>query len=233
METEEIEAVVDPIYLIGDTETCGIGKDKVACEVGLMKIDPVTFDVLWEIDSLIDPQHPISEGAMAIHGITQEMVADEPTMDEFVEHRLDGGIKGDITLICHNVPFDLSMLMPIGRITRTVCSLFEARMYLKGPADNKLQTLREYFGIKPNSAHRALADCDTTRQVLQKIVQASGRTLDELANAKERVVHTQPWGKFKGLLIVQLPVDYLTWLDGLPDLETNLRNSVVKALKMK
>ena len=230
------EVVEEVKFIIGDTETCGIGRDNVACEVGLMHIDPVSFDVLWEISSLIDPEHPISEGAGAIHGITQEMVEDEPTMSEFVEHRLKGGITGDLTLICHNVPFDIKSLSPIGSISRTVCSLFEARQsltHLKDLQNHKLQTLAAYFGITPGTAHRALGDCDTTRQVLKKICEITGRTLEQLAQAKDRVVHTMPWGAHKGLLIIMLPKPYITWLLALPDLEINLRKSLEKAMGLR
>src|ERR1700741_4806481 len=89
-------------FIIGDTETCGLGEDKNACQVGLLEIDPRTLEPIWEIESLIDPQWPISEGAAAMHGITNELVADEPTMDEFVQYRLGGPLKGEITLIAHN-----------------------------------------------------------------------------------------------------------------------------------
>lgn len=223
-------------FVIGDTETCGLPPHHYPCEIGLQHIDPVSFDVIWETSSLIDPEYPIGEIATGIHGITNEMVVDEPTLAEFVLHRLDGGIEGDITMIAHNFQFDARALTEVGTITRSICSLFEARQNVAlfpGLANCQLQTLREYFGIKPNKAHSALADCDTTRQVLQRICQASGRTLEQLAATPDRVVHVMPWGMHRGVLIVALPKPYMVWLLDREVLEPNLRKSVEKAMGMK
>lgn len=223
-------------FVIGDTETCGLPPHHYPCEIGLQHIDPVSFDVIWEISSLIDPEYPIGEIASGIHGITDDMVADEPTLAEFIEVRLGGGIAGDITMIAHNFQFDARALQQIGTVNRSICSLFEARQNVSlfpGLANCQLQTLREYFGIKPNKAHSALADCDTTRQVLQKICQASGRTLEQLAELKDRVVHVMPWGKCKGMLIAMMNKSDLKWLLGLENLEPNLRKSLQKSYDLK
>lgn len=231
----EAEIIV-PRFFIGDTETCGLPPHHYPCQIGLMEIDPVSFDVLWEIESLIDPEYPIGEIASGIHGITDDMVADEPTLAEFIEHRLDGGLKGEITMIAHNFTFDAPALRQLGTITRSICSLFEARQntaLFPGLQNHKLQTLREYFGIKVNDAHQALADCDTTRLVLKRICETSGRTLEQLASLKDRVVHVMPWGKHKGRLIPTIPKSDIAWLLGLDNLEANLRASLQKAYEMK
>lgn len=220
-------------YVIGDTETCGLGEDKKACQVGLIEIDPITLEPIFAIESLIDPQWPIGEKATEMHGITQDMVADEPTMLEFVEHRLGGRMKGEITLVCHNLSFDESLLTPIGTVTRGICTLNESRHWLKGPKNYKLATLAEYYGIVADDAHQALADCYTTLAVLKQIVKVSGRTLDELADVKERDVLVAPWGMHAGKLMLDVPESYLQWLLTLADLEPNLRRSAQKALELK
>lgn len=234
---ENPDFVVERAHYIGDTETTGL-KNKRACEVALMKIDPVTCDVLWSISSLIDPQQPIEAGAMAIHGITNEMVANEPTMAEFVAHRryLNGGLQGELTLICHNVAFDLPLLEPIGAITRTLCTLEESRAIrhlLPGLENCKLQTLREYFGIEQNNAHRALDDCEVTRRVLKEILRITGRTLDSLADATVRTVHLMPWGMHSGKPLHEVPAPYLHWVLAQEGIHNNLRTSITKSLAMR
>lgn len=223
-------------FVIGDTETAGLGEHKRIVEIGLMEIDPITCDVIDSINSLIDPQIPIQAGAAAIHGITDEMVANAPTMAEFVQHTLGGGIDGEITLICHNVPFDKPLLLPIGNITRTVCTLFESRQIqgqLTGLQDCKLQTLRTYFGFPENAAHRALDDCDITRQLLKKLLEITGRTLEDLAAATDRTVHTMPFGKHQGVPLMQLPGQYVRWVLENLQLEDNLKRSLEKVLALK
>lgn len=227
-------------FFIGDTETAGLGASKKTCEVGLIEIDPVTIEPIWSINSLIDPEIPIDPGAMKIHGITNEMVKHEPTMAQFVAHEryLNGGLQGEITLICHNVAFDLELLEPIGTITRTICTLEESRLirkvHLPGIANCKLQTLREYFQIPQNNAHRALDDCEITRQVLKHIVRLSGRTLDQLADASERTVHHMPWGKHVGKPLHEVPAGYLRYvLDECDGASKNLRTSIQKVLDLR
>lgn len=230
------EVTVEPEFCIGDTETCGLPPHHYPCEIGLIKIDPVSFDVLWEVDSLIDPEYPIGEKASAIHGITDEMVADEPTLMEFRARELNGGLGENITMIAHNFKFDAPALSQLGTITRSICSLAEARQYrnlFPGLEDCKLQTLRAYFGIPENNAHRALGDCHTTRLVLMKICEASGRSLEQMAAAKDRVVHTMPFGKHAGVLIVMLPKPYMRWCLDEMDMEKNLRESIQKAYDLK
>lgn len=222
-------------FVIGDTETCGLGEDKKACQVGLIEINAITLEPIFAIESLIDPQWPIGEYATSMHGITNEMVAEEPTMEEFVTHRLPGGrLSGEITLICHNLKFDEDMLYPIGTITRGICTLEESRHWLKGPKNYKLATLAEYYGIKADDAHQALSDCYTTLAILREIVKVSGRTLAQLADVKVREVLRQPWGVHAGKLMIDVPESYLNWmLRECVDLEANLKRAVEKALELK
>lgn len=225
-------------YIIADTETTGLGsklKPKKACEIALLEIDPVTLQTIWEYDTLIDPQQDIEPGAVAIHGITQEMVADAPTIEELIGV-VWGGKKqhGRVTLICHNVGFDRPLLEPIfDEIERSVCTLLEARSHIRDSANHKLQTLREHFGFPENEAHRALADCYTTRRILGEILRLTGKTLDQIADLKERTIHVQPWGCHKGRPIMEIPTDYLDWMLGLEDLEIHHRKSVQKVRALR
>ncbi len=231
MENQEEDVPMD--FYIGDTETCGLGEQNVPCEVALLQIDPVTLEVKREIVSLIDPKMLISEGAMAVHGITDEMVAEAPTLEEFVQYTLGGGLPNDVTMICHNVPFDIKALSRLGNITRTVCTLFEARQCIHDSGNHKLPTLARHFNLPDNGAHRALADCYTTLGLLREILRITGRTVEELANTPDRTVHVMPFGMHKGKLIPTMPADYLLWLSTADGIEPNLRKSVNKALGLK
>jgi DNA polymerase III epsilon subunit-like protein len=238
MENQQIDTR-DIAWVIADTETPGLLVELGICEIALCEIDPLTLETLWEIDSLIDPQNPIPAEATAIHGITDEMVADEPTMDEFIEHRLKGRFDGrQIVVIAHNTSFDVPRLHLIGDITASVCTLFHSRQLIPkgipgvdGPENHKLTTLREYFGFPENEAHRALADVYTTKRLLREILGRTERTLPDFLATMDTTVHRMPWGKHCGKLLHQVPKDYLLWMKGLPDLEPNLKKSVLKVLK--
>lgn len=229
----------DYAFVIGDTETTGLPPGNAACEVALREICPVSLETRWELRSLIDPEIEIGEKAAEIHGITQDMVADEPTMQEFVEHRLGPDrINGrKIVLICHNVRFDKPLLAAIGQITNSICTLEHARRLWpkgtpNGPSDHKLQTLREHFRIPANNAHSALDDVHITHEVLRHILEAHGRTLLDLAFEGPVVVHRMPFGEHAGKLLMDMPADYLRWMLT-KDFDPNLKRSVQRVLDLR
>jgi len=234
---EEVQREV--VFAIADTETPGLKVEDGICEIALVEIDPDTLDILYEIDSLIDCQCPIGEVAMGIHGITNEMIADEPTLDEFVEHRLRNRYDGkDLVIIAHNAPFDVARIQPIGNITASICTLFHARQLVPEAPNHKLQTLREHFGFPPNEAHRALADVYTTRRLLRELLGRTNRGLREFLATMDTTVHRMPFGKYRGRLLHELPRDYLLWFKEQwkadpAAVEPNLRKSIEKALKVK
>lgn len=222
-------------WVIGDTETTGLTGP--ACEIALREICPDTLETLGEVQSLIDPECPIEPGAMAIHKITDEMVANAPTLAEFISTPgfLDGRFEGrQIVLIAHNASFDEKRLREIGDITASICTLFHSRQLVPEADNHKLQTLREHFGFPANEAHRAMADVATTHRLLREILGRTNRGLREFLATMDTTVHRMPWGAHKGKLLHQVPKDYLLWLKKeCKDLEPNLKKSVEKALKAK
>jgi len=56
----------------------------------------------------INPQREVDAGAMAVHGISNEFLADKPTFSEVVQPFFDY-IKG-AELIIHNAPFDVGFI---------------------------------------------------------------------------------------------------------------------------
>jgi DNA polymerase III epsilon subunit-like protein len=223
-------------YVIGDTETTGLAKPIGVVEICLRRICPENLDVIQQWESLIDPEMPISEGASNVHGITVDMIEDEPTMAEFVEMKLNGALAGhDIVFIAHNAPYDTPLVAPhITNITSTICTLFWSRQLVKDAPSNKLEALREHFGFPESIAHRAAGDVSTTHQLLRKLLEISGKTLPQLAadSLKAHTIHVMPFGKHKGQLIMTLPKDYIEYMLTC-ELETNLRDSLKKALKVK
>lgn len=56
----------------------------------------------------VQPDREIDEGALQIHGITQEFLSDKPRFAEISEELLD--FIGNSELIIHNAPFDIGFL---------------------------------------------------------------------------------------------------------------------------
>jgi DNA polymerase III epsilon subunit-like protein len=227
-------------FVIGDTETAGLPPHKRACEVGLREICPITLDKLWEIGSYIDPEIEITEGAFSLHGISNEMVASEPTMAEFREHRLGDRFAGrKVVLICHNVPFDLDMLEELFPVATTICTLAHARRAWpkagpNNPANHRLETLAAHFGIETGTAHRALGDVHTTHGLLRKLLDHTGRSLMDLAFEGPVKIHVMPFGEHKGKLLINMPKQYLQWMaKPETDMDANLKRSAAEALLLQ
>ena len=56
----------------------------------------------------VQPEREIDEGALQVHGITQEFLADKPKFAEISDELL--AYLGDAELIIHNAPFDIGFL---------------------------------------------------------------------------------------------------------------------------
>jgi len=96
--------------IVIDTETGGLKPSDGICSIGLYS------DALGiSFYSLINPQKPISPEATAIHGISNEMVKDAPTIKQ-VWYKIVGMLsphvddKGEIVLTAYNSSFDESMI---------------------------------------------------------------------------------------------------------------------------
>lgn len=234
------------IYIIGDTETAGLGVEKIPVEIALRQIDE-QLNTVKEWASLVDPQIPINPMAMAVHGITDEMVKLAPTVDEFIGHVLGQKFKEDICLIGHKVAFDQPLLEFLGNITNSICTLELSRTYIpaaarygkvviqppNGPYDHKLQTLRKWLGFPEGEAHRAMSDVNDTHLLLKEVVRLSGSSLPNFVKTKSRVIHIMPFGKYIGRSLFELPLDYINVILGYDDIDVNLRTSLTNAKLLK
>ena len=70
-------------WLLVDTETTGISADDKVCEMAYVEIDDA-FNVIRSGNSLINPGIPINYAASAVNGITDVMVKDAPTLEDYM-----------------------------------------------------------------------------------------------------------------------------------------------------
>ena len=95
------------IEIVLDTETTGLDftKEKMV-EFAAVRLE--NGKIKDEFQTLINPEQHIRKSSMAIHGITQEMVADAPTEAEAMPEILE--FIGDFPIVAHNCIFDYSFL---------------------------------------------------------------------------------------------------------------------------
>lgn len=173
-----------------DTETTGVTpyKDRIIelSAVKFMDCQPVE-----KFQTLINPKKKIPAEASAVNHITDEMVADAPTIAQVLP-AFEDFISGQ-TIVGHNLQFDLKMLFYSGSTImetkhRYIDTLQQSRKVLKAPSRKyegsswetdwdsdydvenfKLGTLLEYYGIENEDAHRSTSDALATGQLFVEL----------------------------------------------------------------
>lgn len=203
-------------FIWGDTETSGLGADAGVVEIAWVETDE-HFNVLRTERSLINPEVPIQFGAMSVHGITEAMVADQPTISQFME-AVNFPLRGESKILCcHNVSFDKRFFAPwMDEGFETLCTLKCARVLYPDAENHKLQTLKYMFDLTGDhdKAHTALEDVMVAIQLAQRMCADAGTDLHGLLEVqnRQRQITTIGFGKHRGKKLADLPADYVDWL---------------------
>jgi DNA polymerase III subunit epsilon len=198
-----------------DTETTGIKPDKDRI-VEIAAFDP---ERNRRFEKFVNPGCPIPPDAIAIHHITNEMVASAPTFAqvgaEFIEF-----CEGEAVLIAHNNDsFDFPFLrfeyerhalkMPSWK---SLDSLKWARRYRPDLPRHTLQFLREIYGIEANNAHRAMDDVIVLHKLFSFLIDdLSIEDAYQLLNTPFSI-QRMPFGKHSGQPLSEIPHSYVKWL---------------------
>ena len=218
-------------YIFGDTETTGLGKDAGIVEISWVETDE-NFNEVSRHYSLINPDKPIQPGAMGAHGITEAMVADSPTISEFMEEAgypldVEGGV-----LVAHNAAFDIVHFAPWMREPLTLCTMKAARVIYPEADNHKLTTLKYYLGLEGchDRAHSADEDVNVLMQLVKRMCRDAECGLPELLHIQNipRKIHKMSFGKHRGKALSELPKDYVNWLLTKADnIDSDLRASLL------
>jgi DNA polymerase-3 subunit epsilon len=150
-------------YIAFDIETTGFlpRVDQIVEVAGVRFVDGKPVEAF---SSLVNPMVSIPPGAMSVHGITDEMVKDQPLIEEVLLKFAE--FCGSSPLVAHNAPFDMEFIKadvekfetaaPQGVILDS-CAM--ARKVIQGCPNYKLGTLVAFLKIAQDGAfHRAEAD---------------------------------------------------------------------------
>jgi len=164
------QAIATAEFLVVDTETNGLGGD--ACEmteVGAVLVGGGELHDRWS--SLVRCNRPLGRGIQRFTGITQEMLADAPGLEEVLPPIND--LLKDRVLVAHNAPFDRRVLRRAFELIGlewpnppVLCTAALARKLLPLQRRRGLGVLADALGIEVDTAHRALADAETCARVL-------------------------------------------------------------------
>ena len=164
------QAIATAEFLVVDTETNGLGGE--ACElteVGAVLVGGGELHDRWS--SLVRCNRPLGRGIQRFTGITQEMLAEAPGLEDVLPP-LDQ-LLHDRVLVAHNAPFDRRVLKRGFELIGlewpnppVLCTAALARRLLPLQRRRGLSVLADALGIEVDTAHRALADAETCARVL-------------------------------------------------------------------
>ncbi len=153
-----------------DLETTGtrIGQDRIV-QVGIVRLSPDGSRQPWQ--RLVNPGMPIPPEATAIHGITDAMVANAPTLEDVADEILgvlEGCDLSGFNVIRFDLPFLAEELHRVGRTwDSSVLRVVDVqRIFHRMEPRDLSAALRFYCGREHGDAHDALADVEATADVL-------------------------------------------------------------------
>jgi DNA polymerase-3 subunit epsilon len=159
---------------IVDVETTGMsprrGDEVVEIGIILFRFNAVHHDeveVVETYQALREPTDQIPFSVTRIHGITNEMVLGK-TLDYTKMESIFGRAE---FVVAHNASFDRSFLehlVPMSIDRPWKCSCFGIPWKKHGLENRRLGTIRDFFGIAHDEAHRALADCEVVLEALKR-----------------------------------------------------------------
>jgi len=190
----------DVTFVVLDLETSGASArtGSAITEIGAVKV--CGGNVKGTFHTLINPSTPLSPFIVELTGITDQMLADAPSIEtvlpllcEFI------GSPEESVFVAHNAPFDLSFLKTASALHgyiwpdfRVLDTVKLARLVLTKDdvANYQLGTLAEYFDTHVAPNHRALDDAQATVDVLHGVIERLGTfdvfTINELLGADRK-----------------------------------------------
>jgi DNA polymerase III epsilon subunit-like protein len=195
-------------YVIIDTETTGLAHPITACEIAWVVIDE-NLNVLDQEVHLTDPEQAIHPGAEAVHGLSWESVKGKPNNATICKM-----LPRPILWIGYQCSYDIGVIGEHVEFTDSLCVLALARRWIKGTTNHKLSTLKTELKLSDQASHSALGDCLTTLEVLQHIVNLTGKSLPELIDRDREpaMLNSMPFGMHKGRPFDLIPRPYKEWL---------------------
>ncbi|WP_071933916.1 exodeoxyribonuclease X [Xenorhabdus hominickii] len=215
------------MYRVVDTETCDM--DSGIVEIASIDVVDNIINYIEKQSHFVDPQKPISISAMAIHHITDEMVAGFPLITNVIEK-----YKGADFLVAHNAAFDSRMMPEMD--APFICTLKLAKRLWPDMESHSNQYLRYALKLDVHMpeglhAHRALYDCIVTAALFKRIKDQSNWSDKEMLEISNQpsLLHKFKFGKHKGMTfeeVNQLNPSYFAWLLKQPDLDPDIEFTI-------
>ena len=193
--------LTDLAYTVFDTETTGLdplsGDEIIA--IGATRIVNGRLLQSETFESLVDPQRGVSQASIEVHGITPDLLAGQPRIEQVLPRFWR--FAQDTVLIGHNAAFDMRFLQL--KESRTgvrfeqpvLDTLLLAAVVHPSEESQALESLAARLGIPVIGRHTALGDALATAEVFLRLIpllDAQGiHTLGQAREASEKTYYAR------------------------------------------
>ncbi len=163
----------DDEFVVFDIETTGLSA--VNCkitEIGAVIVK--NGEILDKFSTFVNPEVPIPENIVKLTGITDEMVADAPKIDEALPKFLD--FCGGRMLVAHNAQFDTGFIRVAAErlglpFENPFLDTVAVSHYVNPDSKNhKLDTLAKLYNLGEFNHHRATDDAEMLAMIFDRMV---------------------------------------------------------------
>jgi len=241
-------------YILFDTETTGNQEEDRIIQVGAMIVDAKGEVEVY--DELCSTVLPIKISAMAVHGITPDLIEGKGKFTETNFYKTLKSLNNQENyLIAHNMPFDMGMMKKEGFESKIqiIDTLRVAKHLLKESESHALQYLRYGLELYKDEqaeankynivikAHDAIGDVLVMKLLLSKLVAI---TKEQFPNINPMIkmeeltrtpifIEIFKFGKHKGKKIQEVcdsDMNYINWMQKNMDLDVDMKYTLDKIM---
>ena len=188
-------------YTVFDTETTGLNPSQgdEIIQIGATRVLNGKLLRSESFEQLIDPCRPLSAESAKIHGISEDMLRGQPTIESVLP--AFHAFSAETVLIAHNAAFDMRFLQLKEGATGlrfdqpVLDTLLLSAVIHPNQESHRLEAIAERLGLTIIGRHTALGDAIVTAEVFLKLVpllaEKGIRTLREAREAAEKTYYAR------------------------------------------
>lgn len=163
-------------YTVFDTETTGLDPDHgdEIIQIGAVRIVNLRLLRSETFDQLVDPRRRLNPASAKVHGIGEDMLRGQPTLDEVLP-AFDAFCE-DTVLVGHNAAFDMRFLQLKQQSSGVrfeqplLDTLLLSEVIHPAQESHRLEAIAERLGVRIEARHNALADAVATAEVFVRMI---------------------------------------------------------------